>query len=118
MADLKTELIEAGVDYEGALERFIGRDDLYRKFIFKFLDDKNMEYLEEHLKNEDVEEAFKVAHTIKGVTGNLGFDNLFNVDIPLVEGLRAGSMDGAWERFEDLKKMYDETCEIIKRYAE
>ena len=26
MADLKTELIEAGVDYEGALERFIGRD--------------------------------------------------------------------------------------------
>ena len=42
MADLKTELIEAGVDYEGALERFIGRDDLYRKFIFKFLDDKNM----------------------------------------------------------------------------
>ncbi|MBQ1994095.1 MAG: Hpt domain-containing protein [Lachnospiraceae bacterium] len=118
MADLKTELTEAGVDYEGALERFMGRDDLYRKFIFKFLDDKNMEYLEEHLKNEDVEEALKAAHTIKGVTGNLGFDNLFNVDIPLVEGLRAGSMDGAWERFEDLKKMYDETCEIIKRYAE
>ena len=68
---------------------------------FKYLDEKN------------AEEAFKCAHTIKGLCGNLGFDNLLEADVPLVEKLRAGVLEGTSELFEELKKKYDRLCESI-----
>lgn len=115
--DLREALIAEGVDYNTTLERFMGKEDLYHKFLIKFLDDDNFNQLEGFLNDKKVEEAFKCAHTIKGLCGNLGFENLLEVDIPLVEILRAGSLESVDELFEDLKKRYDSLCDIIKKYS-
>ncbi len=117
MSEFRDELVAEGVDYDTALERFMGKEDLYHKFLVKFLDDTNFMQLGEFLAGRDAEEAFKCAHTIKGLSGNLGFDNLLEADVPLVEKLRAGELDGTDELFASLKVKYDKLCEIIKKYS-
>ena len=49
---MKEGLISQGVDYNTALERFMGKDDLYERFLVKFLDDENFSNLEKILRRE------------------------------------------------------------------
>lgn len=39
--NLKTELLSQGVDYATTLERFMGKEELYKRFLIKFLADDN-----------------------------------------------------------------------------
>ena len=105
--NLKTELLSQGVDYATALERFMGKEELYKRFLVKFLADDNFNQLEANIG---------CAHTIKGLCGNLGFDNLLEEDSQIVEILRSGSMDGVEELFETLSTKYHKLCETIKKY--
>ena len=114
--NFRDELIAEGVDYYKTLERFMGREELYQKFLVKFRADENVMQLEKYRDEKNAEEAFKCAHTIKGLCGNLGFDNLLEAGVPLVEKLRAGVLEGTSELFEELKKKYDRLCEIIRKY--
>lgn len=54
----------------------------------KFLSTINLSTLSEALKNKDLETAFKEAHSLKGVAGNLLLTPLFNVLVEMVEPLR------------------------------
>ena len=55
----------------------MGKEELYKRFLVKFLADDNFNQLEgKHWMWKYRGEAFKCAHTIKGLCGNLGFDNL------------------------------------------
>ena len=65
---------ENGADVDTTLKRFMGNEALYMKFIVKFLDDKNLESLVENLDKGDYQGAFNSAHTLKGVSANLGLD--------------------------------------------
>ena len=114
--NLKSELIAVGVDYDSALDRFMGKEALYQKFLIKFLDDKNFANLEECMNAKDAKEAFKCAHTIKGLSGNLGLNNLSDAIVPLVETLRKENLEGTDEMFEELKKVYTAICNVICKY--
>lgn len=112
----KNELMDAGVDYNTTLERFMGKEDLYEKFLFKFIDDRNFIQFEENILNKDVQAAYKSAHILKGLSGNLGFDKMFEIIVPIVEELRAGSLDNAEKSLADLKEIYNLLCGIIIKY--
>ena len=60
-------------DYEGVFGRFRG-DERIKKFALKFLADGSYDSLCRTLEAEDYSEAFRAAHTLKGVSQNLGFD--------------------------------------------
>ena len=72
----------AGADVDGALNRFMGKVSLYKKFMKKFLEDRSYPDMLESLAGHDPEEAFRQAHTLKGVAGNLGINNLLAVLVP------------------------------------
>ena len=57
----------AGADVDGALNRFMGKVSLYKKFMKKFLEDRSYPDMLESLAGHDPEEAFRQAHTLKGV---------------------------------------------------
>ena len=57
--NLKTELLSQGVDYATALERFMGKEELYKRFLVKFLADDNFNQLEANIGCRNIEEAFK-----------------------------------------------------------
>lgn len=75
---------QMGSDYEGVLER-LGSEAIVKRFALKFLQDPSFAQLKESLAKNDGEEAFRAAHTLKGVCLNLGFDELFEVSS---EGIR------------------------------
>ena len=103
-----------GANFDNVLSRLGGSDALVKRFALKFLDDTSYRNLEQQLQNRDVEEAFRAAHTLKGVCLNLGFDNLFTVSSDLTGKLRARELDGADELFEKVKEQYEITVEALK----
>ena len=62
-------------DYQEVLDRLYS-DALIQKFVGKFLTDQSYQLLENSLNAQNYEEAFRAAHTLKGVTQNLSFTKL------------------------------------------
>ena len=73
---------QMGADYEGVLGR-LRSEVLIKKFAKKFLDDGSFRSLKDNLVQKNGEEAFRAAHTLKGVCQNLGFDNLYKAALIL-----------------------------------
>ena len=96
-----------GADYEDVLKR------LYSEGMM-FLDDDSYPKLERSLKEENVEEAFRAAHTLKGVCQNLGFTNLYQPIYELTEVLRAGTLEGSKEWFDRVTEQYNITIDAIR----
>ena len=101
-----------GADYEDVLKRLYS-ESMIRKFARMFLDDDSYPKLEDALKKENVEEAFRAAHTLKGVCQNLGFTNLYQPAYELTEVLRAGTLEGADALFADVSRQYRITMDAI-----
>ena len=104
---------QMGADFDNVLDR-LGNEQMVQRFALKFLNDTSYQTLEETLKEKNVEQAFRAAHTLKGVFLNLGFDNLFTVSSELTERLRAGELDGTEELFEKVKEQYEITVKAIR----
>ena len=93
---------------------------LVEKFVRKFLDDRSYAELTAAMAAGDHDAAFRAAHTLKGVCGNLGFDALLNVVEPLTELLRPEGSEipaGANALLEDVCREYDRTVAAIHAYA-
>lgn len=86
--ELKEQLKNAGVDVDTGLKRFMNNEALYMKFLNKFLNEPTYEQLRECIQNEDYPEAFRQAHTLKGVSANLSMTLLAEDVSRLVELLR------------------------------
>ncbi len=78
-----------GGDYEDVLGR-LRSEGLIGKFVLKFLDDPSYELLRSSMESENWPEAFRGAHTIKGVCQNLSLTALYRSSAQLCEALRDG----------------------------
>ena len=103
---------QMGADYEGVLGR-LRSEGLIKKFATKFLDDGSFQSLKDNLAQGNGEEAFRAAHTLKGVCQNLGFDNLYQVSFNITEKLRGGETDGCEELFAKVEEQYKKTTDAI-----
>ena len=75
----------------GDLETVRGRlltDERIEKFAKIFLQDTSMQTLESALEAGDLPEAYRGAHTLKGVSRDLGFTPLFEAAAALSDALR------------------------------
>lgn len=102
----REKLIEAGIDYDAALKRFVGREDLYQKYLIQFLADDKFEKLKTAIIKRDAKEAFKQAHALKGVTGTLSISRLFTALEEVVTPLRIENIDEAEKNMEKVQKEY------------
>ena len=67
-----------GGNYEAVLGR-LHSEALIQRFTLKFLEDQSYLQLKQALENKNYEDAFRGAHTLKGVCQNLSFDRLYEV---------------------------------------
>ena len=106
-----------GQNYEEVLDR-LGNEAILKKFVVKFLDDPSYQMLDEGLKTGNAEQAFRAAHTIKGICLNLGFDKLYQASSDITEQLRGKDIvEGTEERFLEVKKQYADLTDIIRKMA-
>jgi HPt (histidine-containing phosphotransfer) domain-containing protein len=81
-----------GGDYVGVSERLM-KDDRIEKYLRKFLESTDYDEMMTALEDEDYERAFRAAHSIKGISLNLGFSGLQDTVSDLCEALRGGKPD-------------------------
>lgn len=100
-------------DYEGVFGRFRG-DARIKKFAVKFLADGSFDNLCKTLEAADYNEAFRAAHTLKGVSQNLGFTGLYQISEVLTEMLRSNPQDYTPDMLEKVKDEYNKTFAAIQ----
>lgn len=117
----KNELKEAGADVETTVRRFMGNEAMYEKFLKKLLDNPNFDNLNVNMEAKNYEEAYKDAHTLKGVAANLGLDPVQKTTSDLVEELRGKKNEevdearavAAWK---ELQVVYQKFYELISAH--
>ena len=105
---------QMGSDYESVLGR-MGSEAMIKRFALKFLQDPSFNNLKENLEKNDGEEAFRAAHTLKGICLNLGFSQLIEDVVNITEILRAGKLEGTDELFSKIQTTYENTVAEIKK---
>ena len=108
-----------GGNYEDVLGR-LRSEALIQRFTLKFLEDPSYLQLKQALENKNYEDAFRSAHTLKGICQNLSFDRLYKVSHELTELLRdrTGEQPGIPEAMEKVTEVYEMTIEGIKKHGQ
>lgn len=94
---------------------------LVEKFIGKFLEDDSYQALCDAMGAENRTEAFRAAHTLKGVCANLSLGRLQNAAGALTELLRGegDTIPGeAAGLMEEVRQAYQVTAEAIRAYLD
>ena len=102
-------------DYESVMGR-LPSEKFVQKFVLKFLNDGSYDLLLRSMEEENYAEAFRAAHTIKGVCQNLAFDRLLASSGQLSEALRHGYTPEADGLAERVKEDYLVTADAIRAF--
>ncbi len=81
-----------GENYDEILNRFMTPERI-TKYVRMFTLDDSFANLKQSLLAKDYELAFRMVHTLKGVSANLGFMKLFDKSVVLTELLRNKQYD-------------------------
>lgn len=106
-----------GGNYEDAMGR-LRSERLMRKFVLKFLDDGSYDLLCRSMEEKNYEEAFRAAHTIKGVCQNLSLSRLQDSSSRLCESLRSGYTPESAALMEETGADYRRTVDAIRAFRE
>lgn len=99
------------------LERFCGNESLYTRFLKKFLADGTYTELEKAMNDADTDAVLRAAHTLKGVSANLGLNSLTAASAEMVSAVRNHVPAEAPEMqtlFASLKAKYENTVQVLK----
>lgn len=111
LEDLKGKI---EIDVEGSLARFAGMESMYIKFLKKLPEDENYQKLKEAVDGQNNEEIEVSAHTLKGISGNLGLTGIYDKSSRIVSAVREH-----WEQeipglMEELSAEMEKACELIR----
>ena len=101
------------IDVTSALARVRGNKAIYKKMLGMFLQSNSFADFENILSQKDYAKASEIAHGIKGMTGNLGMNTLFELSSKLMVEMKTGAAPD-----EQNLKNYRETLIKTKEEAE
>ena len=112
---IKSMLVEAGIDIDEALARMAGKYELIERFLKRFPQDENFARLKKGLEDNNCQEAFRAAHTLKGVCANLSMNRLKELVSTQVEYLREENLVSAKELMPEVSRAYEKMVEDLTR---
>lgn len=95
LQDLQS-LIE--IDVAGSLARFSNYEPMYLKYLKRFLTEPTYDALLSAVAARDFKGIESAAHTLKGISGNLGLTALLHDFDDIVQSVRAGNNEEAIEK--------------------
>lgn len=103
----------------GNFDDVMGRlrsERLVQKFVLKFVDDGSFDLLKRSFEEGNAQEAFRAAHTIKGMCQNLSFSLLEKSSTELTEALRGGDLEAGRPLLPSVEKDYAITIAAISNF--
>lgn len=85
--DIKQFYLDTGSDYNAAIAIMMN-DALIESMIKKFMANNSYQAIIEAYEVNNIKEVFALAHSFKGVTGNLALTKLFEISSELTEATR------------------------------
>lgn len=115
-----SEIIEtlyqmAGGDYAGVIGR-LRTNERVAKFVTMFADDTSYDNLVTNMAEQNWEEAFRAAHTLKGISRDMGFIDLSEYASDITEALRADEHERAQELLPSVQEEYQHVAEAIAAF--
>ena len=115
--NMNRELLEtAGIDVADGLHRFMNSEQMYVKYLNKFVENDQFAALKQEVEKDviDCNEAFERAHALKGICANLSMAGMLDALNPIVEALRGGSDEGVREGMPELQRRYEQVISAIQ----
>lgn len=109
-------LVELGVDIPTTLVRLSNNAVLLERVMLKFTNTNQLPQLTKAVDDEDYPSVEQIAHTIKGVSGNLGLVALYDACDVFVQSIRLCAYDQAKVQFVQLQKEYSRVFDLIMAY--
>lgn len=111
----KEILMDGGIAYDEALQRFVENVPLYEKYLIKFLDDVHMQdAIEAYVKKQYGEMAAQL-HALKGMAGTLGITKLYSACSSLVADLRNNEFEFLDEKMKKVECEYEMCIAVIRK---
>ena len=105
-----------GGNYEDVIGR-LRSERLVQKYVLRFPQDGSFALLQSALQEENLEEAFRAAHTLKGLCQTLGFAMLEQPAVAVTEALRGGDLAAGAALFPQLQQSYETTLQAIAAFS-
>ena len=112
---LFTSLAELGVDTDGTISRFVGNEDIYAKFLTGYIAEERMPDIYKALAEKNTDELIMKTHKLKGVSGNLGMTEIYDLAEEAISLLRSGTYDGVEELLKRTEAVYIKICDAIRQ---
>jgi len=106
-----------GIDIQGGLQRMGDNKVLYRSLLIRF----NEHYgdaarrIRNFLNEGETELARQLSHTIKGISGNLSINKVYQAAIALEAQLRDGDVKNAWPFMEQFETALEQVTEALQK---
>lgn len=104
---------QLGTDGDYTLRRFSGNLDLLTRFILRFPTEPTFQSLSEAVTGEDYRQIETLAHTLKGITANLGLDILSEPSTRLVSAVRTQEYSAIPSIFQSLSDAHEKVVGLI-----
>ena len=104
-----------GGDHADAIAR-LRSESFVQKYVLKFPEDNSYALLCASLEAGDVPEAFRAAHTIKGLCQTLSFTVLVESVSAMTEALRGGDLEAGRAMLDAVRQDYERTAEAIRAF--
>jgi HPt (histidine-containing phosphotransfer) domain-containing protein len=111
-------LFDLGVDIPTTLARLSNNAVLLERVMLKFTNTNQLPQLIKAVEDEDYPTAEQVAHTIKGVSGNLGLVGLYDICDDFVQDIRQEAYDQAKAKIMGLQEEYSRVFGLITAYQD
>ncbi len=109
-----------GIDVENGIKRLGGSITKYKKILIRFVD--NQENVTQELQSAvdagHKEEAVRFAHTLKGLSGTIGANQLHQQAATLEDHLKKDENEAAKQALEDVHEILQTTIDILRPLME
>ena len=117
----KKLLMDAGVDYDSGVRRFMGKSGIYESVLLNFANDDTLRRALDSYNEGDIDRLMDSVHEIKGASGNMDMFRLYESASAMVALIRGRSFneDELCSAFEKVKRAYsDVKSAIAEAFAE
>lgn len=110
------DLEKLGVNAKSAVDRFGGDEELFTALLEGLIDDLDEYDVLSAFEEGDNKTTLENAHALKGATGNVGINNLYDLYKKLNEQLKNEDLENARATIDELMPIQIKIVECIKEY--
>lgn len=107
-------LITNGIAYDEGVERLMGNAAIYENLLMDFTREFSFEQITQAYNTKDFSKLLERIHALKGISGSLGLNKLYEKCCAFTEILRSADYSDIDSMYSETLLIYEDTVSIIE----